>query len=52
MTNLEKAVEFFHIINSPQEAVVTEGVLYLDSAALSSDIVDAFASGYDQLMAG
>lgn len=49
MTNLEKAVTFFEIINSPQEITVTEGVLYVDGAAVSSEIVDALAGGYDQL---
>lgn len=50
MTNLEKAAKFFEIVNSPQEIAVTEGVLYVDGAAMSSEIVDTLADGYDVLM--
>lgn len=52
MTNLEKAVKFFEIINSNQEVVVTNDVLHVDGAALSTEVVDALADGYDTLMAG
>ena len=51
MTNLEKAEKFFEIVNSHQVVAVTNGVLYVDSAAVSTEIVDALAGGYDQLTA-
>jgi len=51
MTNLEKAEKFFEIVNSHQTVAVTDGVLYVDGAAVSTEIVDALAGGYDQLMA-
>lgn len=52
MTNLEKAEKFFEIIHSTQTIVVTDGVLNVDGTAVSEEIVDALAGGYDQLMAG